>query len=152
MRVLRVGDRVVKDPGAWTANDFDGWGRGRGIGEVVDPELPLDPGEADVRWPAGRCFENERWLLRYDPALEDLELLMCLLAMSINEGTVSLDRSKQIEGLIVTLLPDDHRADEVAEELAQYSPGGGHGLLSEAELLPSLSRLLARIRARGAGA
>lgn len=54
---LPVGTRVVRQPATWQPNAFDAWGRGVGIGVVVEPPFPLDPGEVDVRWPAGRCFE-----------------------------------------------------------------------------------------------
>ena len=54
---LPVGTRVVRHPTLWQPNAFDAWGRGEGIGVVVEPPFPLDPGKVDVRWPAGRCFE-----------------------------------------------------------------------------------------------
>jgi hypothetical protein len=62
-----VGDKVIKNPAHWEPNDFDGWGRGEGTGEVVEPpfELPVD--EVDVRWPAGRCFEAVAGLLLAPP-------------------------------------------------------------------------------------
>jgi hypothetical protein len=55
---FKVGDRVVKNPATWIANEFDAWGRGIGIGEVVEPPHLLDDLRmVDVRWPAGRCGE-----------------------------------------------------------------------------------------------
>jgi hypothetical protein len=60
---FQVGDRVVKNPATWRPNDFDAWGRGQGVGLVVEPPFALDPSEVDVRWPAGRCFEFEAQLL-----------------------------------------------------------------------------------------
>lgn len=59
---LPVGTRVVRQPATWQPNAFDAWGRGVGIGVVVEPPFPLDPGEVDVRWPAGRCFELQAGL------------------------------------------------------------------------------------------
>jgi hypothetical protein len=68
---FRVGDRVVRNPATWVPNDFDAWGRGQGVGVVVEPPFAVeDLGEADVRWPGGRCFEAVAGLL---PAPADQE-------------------------------------------------------------------------------
>ena len=58
---------VQKNPETWTANDFDSWGRGQGIGQIVQPPFALADGEVDVRWPSGRCFEFISQLLPSDP-------------------------------------------------------------------------------------
>lgn len=58
-----IGDRVVKNPATWVANDFDTWGRGVGVGLVVEPPFPMLEHEVDVRWPHGRCFELVAQLL-----------------------------------------------------------------------------------------
>lgn len=58
-----IGDRVIKNPATWVASEFDSWGAGVGIGVVIKPPFPLDDGEVDVRWPAGRCFQREEELL-----------------------------------------------------------------------------------------
>jgi hypothetical protein len=58
-----VGDRVIRNPATWEPNAFDSWGRGVGVGVVVEPPFPLDPGQLDVRWPNGRCFESAAQLL-----------------------------------------------------------------------------------------
>lgn len=55
---MKPGDKVIKNDAAWIPNDFDSWGRGIGIGIVVEPPFDLDPGHVDVRWESGRCFEN----------------------------------------------------------------------------------------------
>lgn len=61
---FQIGDRVIKNPATWQVNDFDSWGRGEGIGEVVEPPFDVDDlNEVDVRWPKGRCFEAVSGLL-----------------------------------------------------------------------------------------
>ena len=55
---LKVGDRVVRNPATWKPNEFDSWGRGIGIGVVVEPPFVLDSDEVDVRWLGGQCFES----------------------------------------------------------------------------------------------
>lgn len=67
---LKPGDRVRKNPATWIPNEFDEWGRGRGVGEVLaeDPKYPLvDLGMVDVRWPNGRCAEPVEQLLKVPP-------------------------------------------------------------------------------------
>jgi len=51
---FKVGDKVRKNPAAWASNEFDAWGRGEGVGEVVGVTWP---DFIDVRWPNGRCYE-----------------------------------------------------------------------------------------------
>ncbi len=63
VRKFLVGDRVVKNTATWEVNEFDGWGRGEGVGVIVEPPFPLDPDDVDVRWPGGRCFEAVHGLL-----------------------------------------------------------------------------------------
>ena len=59
-----IGSLVVKNPDRWTLYpDFDAWGRGIGVGLVVEPPFPLRDDEVDVLWPAGRCFEWAEGLL-----------------------------------------------------------------------------------------
>lgn len=62
-RTFRIGDKVVKNPSTWKPNDFDAWGRGVGVGVVVEPPFLLDDTDVDVRWPGGRCFESVEELL-----------------------------------------------------------------------------------------
>ena len=64
----KVGDFVKKNPENWVKNDFDSWGRGVGIAEVVTPPFEMEDDEVDVRWLGGRCFENINQLL---PATEE---------------------------------------------------------------------------------
>ena len=67
MASFRPGDRVVRNSSTWQPNAFDAWGRGVGVGVVVEPPFPLGPEEADVRWPGGRCFEWTDQLLPAPP-------------------------------------------------------------------------------------
>ena len=52
--MFKVGDKVRKNPATWAPNEFDAWGRGVGVGEVIDASWP---DFIDVRWPNGRCYE-----------------------------------------------------------------------------------------------
>ena len=70
--VFGVGDRVVRNPATWRPNDLDSWGRGVGVGVVVEPPFALGPDEVNVRWPGGRCFESVGQLLPA-PAGDDAE-------------------------------------------------------------------------------
>ena len=63
----RVGDKVIRNESTWVPNAFDSWGRGVGVGEVVEPPFALEPDSVDVRWPAGRCFEFVSQLLPASP-------------------------------------------------------------------------------------
>lgn len=63
-----AGDRVIRNPATWKPNDFDAWGRGIGVGVVVEPPFAVDDlGVVDVRWPSGRCFESVDGLLPAAP-------------------------------------------------------------------------------------
>lgn len=63
---LKIGDKVKKNTETWIKNDFDSWGRGEGIGEVVEPPFELEDYDVDVRWPGGRCFEKVSGLLKVE--------------------------------------------------------------------------------------
>ena len=64
---MQVGDKVIKNPSTWTPSEFDAWGRGEGVGEIVAPPFDLGDGWVDVRWPAGRCFEHTSGLSPLTP-------------------------------------------------------------------------------------
>ena len=68
---FNIGDQVVKNPKTWRYDDYSGWGRGEGIGTIVEPPFVLQPGSVDVSWPTGRCFEYVKELLRADVVEED---------------------------------------------------------------------------------
>lgn len=63
---FKIGDRVIKNEETWKPNDFDGWGRGVGIGVVVEPPYEMYDYEVDVRWEGGRCFEMVEQLIKID--------------------------------------------------------------------------------------
>ena len=46
---MKVGDKVIKNTDNWIINDFDSWGRGDGIGIVVEQPFNCDDDEIDVR-------------------------------------------------------------------------------------------------------
>lgn len=64
MQKLKTGDKVIKNPANWIPSEFDDWGRGIGVGIVVEPPFQLNEDEVDIRWPAGRCFEKENELTK----------------------------------------------------------------------------------------
>ena len=57
MNNFKIGDEVIKNEETWVSNDFDGWGRGIGVGVIVEPSFDMNDNEVDVRWKGGRCFE-----------------------------------------------------------------------------------------------
>lgn len=63
---LNIGDKVIKNEATWIPCDFDGWGRGIGVGIVIEPPFEMNDDEVDVRWPAGICFENTAQLIKVD--------------------------------------------------------------------------------------
>lgn len=63
---FNIGDKVIKNEKTWQPNDFDAWGRGEGVGIVVEPPFELDDNEVDVRWKNGRCFEYTEQLIKVE--------------------------------------------------------------------------------------
>ena len=108
MDQFAVGDRVIKSPLTWKANDFDEWGRGLGIGVVVEAPFRLEEGSVDVRWPCGRCFEDGYGLLPA-PTAAELEILESLLddlesIESLYTGTRTPYRSSMARGDLAATL------------------------------------------------
>lgn len=68
---MKIGDKVIKNPKTWIPNDFDSWGRGEGIGEIVKPPFDLNENEVDVRWSGGRCFEDKNQLMLLESKYSD---------------------------------------------------------------------------------
>lgn len=63
---FNIGDKVIKNEKTWQPNAFDAWGRGEGVGIVVEPPFELDDNEVDVRWAKGRCFEYTEQLIKVE--------------------------------------------------------------------------------------
>ena len=63
MNEFKIGDKVIKNLNTWIINEFDGWGRGLSEGIIVDVFKDSEQ-YVDVRWPAGRCYENLRELIK----------------------------------------------------------------------------------------
>lgn len=64
MSNFKIGDKVIKNENTWEPNDFDSWGRGIGIGIVVEPPFEMEEEAVDVRWDGGRCFEFTNQLVK----------------------------------------------------------------------------------------
>src|SRR3954447_5787558 len=47
---FKPGDLVQKNPKTWMANFADPFGRGRGVGRVIEPKSHLYENEVDVQW------------------------------------------------------------------------------------------------------
>ncbi len=60
-RDIQVGDKVQKNPSNWLISDFDSWGRGDGLAEVLEI---IDDSTIDVRWEGGRCYETPNEVLK----------------------------------------------------------------------------------------
>jgi hypothetical protein len=64
---MNIGDKVIKNPETWIADDRDenGW-RGTGIGIVVEPPFATGEDWVDVRWEGGRYFEKVAHLIKLE--------------------------------------------------------------------------------------
>ena len=66
---LKINDKVIKNENTWKQHDFYSWRRGIGAGVVVESPISHDCDDidyVDVRWPAGRCFEDASGLIKVD--------------------------------------------------------------------------------------
>jgi hypothetical protein len=52
--IIKVYDKVIKNEGNWVPNEFDAWGRGVGIGEIIS----IVGNYGQIRWPNGIHLEN----------------------------------------------------------------------------------------------
>jgi hypothetical protein len=105
MRRFVEGDWVIKNPDTWQANAFDDWGRGLGVGLVVEAPFPMTCDECDVIWPHGRCFENGAGLLSVPPGEDVIGAGPCdTLAESVIRRPVRrVRRSRHPGGCVVCL-------------------------------------------------
>lgn len=80
------------------------------------------------------------------PAPDDWKQLSVLLETFAGGENRSLVTANEIEGQIATKFPSDHEVQDLADAFARYSPGGGDFLFSEEDMLPQVTRWLARAR------
>jgi hypothetical protein len=80
---------------------------------------------------------------------EPLSRIQALLEAFVAGPNRSLQAAREIEGAIADSLPPDHTLQELAEDFAQYRPGGGEGLYSEVQLLPKVAGSLRRGKQSG---
>jgi len=80
------------------------------------------------------------------PAPDDWRQLSVLLEIVASGKDRSITTARQIEGQIATTFPSDHAIQDLADAFAQYRPGGGDFLFSEADMMPQVARWLARAR------
>jgi len=78
------------------------------------------------------------------PTTHTMKHLQTLLESFSNGPNGSLHAAREIEGVIASSLPPDHPLQDLAEDFAQYRPGGGEHLYSEAQLLPKVAAVLRR--------
>ena len=64
MPTYKVGDKIVKNSNSWKVTEFDSWGRGVGIGTVIEI---IDTDTVDVRWSGGICYEHIDQIKKYIP-------------------------------------------------------------------------------------
>lgn len=55
---MKVGDKVIKNVNTWIPSDFDSWGRGIGIGEVIFVDYFIG-----VQWNGDWCDEDPTQLI-----------------------------------------------------------------------------------------
>ena len=62
---FKIGDKVIKNTETWISSDFDEWGAGEGIGEVVEVLEIL----IDIRWEGGRSYATYPEVINYTTIL-----------------------------------------------------------------------------------
>lgn len=62
---MKIGDKVIKNPQTWVASEFDVWGSGEGVGEIIGFDGPVDDLFIDVRWEGGCSFHMPEELLLF---------------------------------------------------------------------------------------
>lgn len=70
------------------------------------------------------------------PTPDDWRHLSFLLDAFASGKDRTIKAARQIEGHIATRFPSAHAIQDLADAFAQYRPGGGEFLFSEADVLP----------------
>lgn len=65
-----------------------------------------------------------------------------LMESAVATSQLSINTAREIEGIIAVSFPCEDKLKELAEALAQFSPGGGDYLFSEYDILPKFKRFL----------
>jgi hypothetical protein len=73
-----------------------------------------------------------------------MQRLRTLLCRFIDGPDRSISAANEIEGLIASNYPPEDPLQELAEDLAQYSPRGGNFLYSEEEMIRKITVWLRR--------
>jgi thioredoxin reductase len=66
MSKLNIGDKVIKNDETWVKNHFDTWGRGVGVGIVVEPPFELNDDDIVISWGGEKCFDYISQLKKID--------------------------------------------------------------------------------------
>lgn len=98
-----IGRRVIKKSKLWIPNDFDSWGRGVGIGKIVKSPDGFED-LIDVRWPGGRCFEDDDQIIieddmgRFFIDVSDAEIdILMKMTISTFERSTKFDEYMKIK-------------------------------------------------------
>lgn len=133
---LSVGDRVVKNEEYWEESEFDEWGAGEGVGEVIEPPFDLEEGYYDIKWPSGKCFKKAIELQKYTPekyfhiCIDYHETITTSQYMIVNADTIeeAISIAKAdgtnydfIEGIVYDNQKEDNPIKSVRNEVSTSS-------------------------------
>lgn len=74
--------------------------------------------------------------------------LIVMIRRFLDGSDVSINLAKRIESAISDIFPEDDEVQDIAINMASYSPGGGDFMYSEEDLKPQLMRVLSRAKER----